>query len=140
MTLGDILSGQKPADNEITKRLKYRTLKSRIATRTSAIPTDFLANIERTAEAIAKGDLGALGLWEIRETSSVKEETKKALMTALGVFAQKRLEKFDDLIRKISNFKGDDEPEEKKEEPKAEIQIAVSPEVQQAATPSVFGY
>lgn len=140
MNLGDILSGQKPADNEITKRLKYRTLKSRIATRTSAIPTDFLANIERTAEAIAKGDLGALGLWEIRETASVEEETKKALMAALGGFAQKRLEKFDNLIKKISNFKGDDEPEEKKKEPEAEIRIAVSPESQQAATPTVFGY
>lgn len=143
MNLEDILSGQKPADDEITKRLKFRTLKSRIATRAAAIPTDFLANIERNAEAIAKGDLAALGLYELRDSVTVEEDTKRELFHLLGELAQKKIGKTAATLNRLfcSSGEKEDDKEEKKEEPKVEIQVSAKPEVPPAsAGPAIFGY
>lgn len=142
MNLEDILSGQKPADDEITKILKFRTLKGRIATRTAAMPTDFLANIERNAEAIAKGDLAALGLCELRDSVAVEEDTKKELFHLLGELARKKIEKTAATLNRLFDASDEDNSkEEKEEEPKVEIQVSARPEVPPApAAPAIFGY
>lgn len=142
MNLEDILAGQKPADNELAKRLKFRTLKSRIAARTAAIPTDFLANIERNAEAIAKGDLAALGICELRDSVAVEEDTKKELFHLLGAFAQKKIEKTAAVLKKLFDASDEDDSEEKEEEePKVEIQVSARPETPPSpAAPAIFGY